>query len=225
VLLPLLLVWSVGLAVLAMAASSDDSSSLFLDPAYANGGSWNVGFVSQLGVLAWTTAAVSAGWAAWIARAAGRAGAVTFLARGALVSIVLLVDDLFGVHSLLPEMTGSPKIAGYLIPAIALGSWLLAHTRDILRTRYQLLTAALAGIAVSLLVDLRFGSSSTNLATLVEDSPKFLGILAWAAYFVCTTIDIGRSAMRQIQVPSGRWDQTSAQANPEQPTVAATSTS
>ena len=66
---------------------------------------------------------------------------------------------------------------------------------DIGRTRWQVLVAALGANAMSIAVDAFIHPNGFDRALLLEDGAKFLGILAWATYFVVTARDISRSAM------------------------------
>ena len=193
---PLIVVWGFGIVVLAASLAHGNVRELFLDPAYANGGPWWTGLVSQLGVLGWTTAAVSAAWAGWIARHTGRRSAARFLGRGALASLVLMVDDLVGVHSMFWALGPLGKPFGLALVLSPVGAWLWVFRTDIRRTRWVLLVGAFAGNALSVVADTLGNGSVSNEAALFEDGPKFLGILAWATYFIASTYDIARSALR-----------------------------
>jgi hypothetical protein len=195
-LIPLLVVWAMGCAVLAMVATRRDVGELLLDPTWVGGAAWYAGIVSQFGAVAWCVAATSAAWSSWVASFGGRLEAVVFLRRGSLVTLVLLSDDLFGFHSGVLEQIGLPKVVGEMLVLGPLVLWLMAHLRDIVRTRWQLLVASLTAQAVSFLVDFFVNPGRHDFAVLFEDGPKFLGILAWSTYFVVTARDIARSVMR-----------------------------
>lgn len=193
VLLPLVTVWGVGFGILAAVGIRGNVGELLLDPSYLNGGRWYVGVVSQLGVLTWAVAVCSTLWSSWIARVTKRRDAELFLRRAAIVSAILLVDDLFGIHSLVEGPGKAIAQAAIVLPAAV---WLVVHRHDIVRTRFQLLLAALLGLGGSVLVDVFFKPNSVEISGLVEDGAKFLGVLAWATYFVMTTKDIASSAIR-----------------------------
>ncbi len=195
-LVPLLVVWAAGCAVLAMVAVRSDVGELLLDPTWVGGAAWYAGIVSQFGAVAWCVAATSAAWSSWVASFGGRVDAAVFLRRGAVVTVVLLSDDLFGLHSGVLRQIGLPKVAGELLVLGPLLLWLTAHVRDLVRTRWQLLAASLSAQAMSFLVDLSVNPGRHDFAVLFEDGPKFLGILAWSTYFVVTARDIARSVMR-----------------------------
>ena len=66
---PLVGVWLAGLVVLGgtLGTTSFDDKDVLLDPAHLAGLPWYTGLISNLGVLAWTLAAVAAAAAAHIA--------------------------------------------------------------------------------------------------------------------------------------------------------------
>jgi hypothetical protein len=195
-IVPLLCVWACGLLVLGASAAHGNVRELFLDPAYANGGAWWTGLISQLGILGWTSAAASAAWAAWIARHTGRMSAARFLSRGVVASIVLLVDDLIGVHSMFWALGPLGKPFGLALVLSPVAAWFWVYRSDIRRTRWVLLAGAFVANALSVVADTLGRGSVSDQAALFEDGPKFLGILAWATYFIASTYDIARSALR-----------------------------
>lgn len=203
--IPLAATWTFGIVALTVAATQDvvPVEQLFLDPAAVNGAPWYTGLLSNAGILAWTVAAVSAGGGAWVALRAGRPSAFTFLGTGALVTSVLLLDDLLQAHAvLLPSIGVNPTVAQFLIVAPA-PLWIWLHRQEVVRSRWMLLAAAFAGFGASLVVD--FGAPGATSSILVEDGGKFLGVLAWAQYFVLTAGDIGRSV---INAALGRGDRS-----------------
>ncbi len=201
IVVPLGLVWSFGLAVIAVASTSHNPERLFFDPAYSSGdGKWYVGVVSQLGILGWSVAALSAAWSAWFARHVGRPGAARFLGRGAVVTAILLFDDLFATHAVVSTVLSLPKPLVQVVVVGPTGLWIVRHRADVLRTRWPLLLAAVAALSASIVVERLTGNSMGSRATLAEDGPKFLGILAWAAYFALTSLDIARSVLAQTHV-------------------------
>ena len=194
-ILPLLSVWGCGLLVLGASAAHGNVRQLFLDPSYANGAPWWTGLISQLGILGWTSAVASASWAAWIARHTGRTNAARFLFRGAIASTVLLVDDLLGVHSMFWTLGLMGKPFGLALVLSPVAAWFWVYRTDIRRTRWVLLAGAFLANALSVVADTLAHGSLSDRSALLEDGPKFLGILAWAAYFIASTYDIARSAL------------------------------
>ncbi len=196
-LAPLGVLWAVGLTLLLIARvqTATPLQNLFLDPAYITGAPWYTGALSNLGILVWTSAVVFAGAGSWVARRIGRANAARFLATGAIVTLILVLDDVFRLHaSPLKNLLGGSKTVAQLVivaPAIV---WVVAFFSDIQRTRSALLFAALVSLGGSAIVDFGVGLSGDAML-LVEDGMKFLGILAWTQYFAITSRDIASSAI------------------------------
>ena len=199
VLVPLMGVWIVGVLVLVVVAGHDESGQLLVDPAYASGGRWYFGFVSNLGILAWAVATVAAASSSWLTRIDGRPRASVFLRNAAIVSGILLLDDLFTFHATLAPKVFIPKNVAQLALAIMVVVWLLKDWSEIRRTRFVVLVAGLVANVVSLAVDVIVDPTMAEKALVFEDGPKFLGILAWATYFVLTSCDISRSVVSSWQ--------------------------
>jgi len=196
VILPIFVVWSVGFVLLIFVGTRDESTSsaMLLDPTFTPGLSWYSGLVSNLGVLAWTTAVVAAAAGAWICRLGARPNAGRFLRHGAVLGAVLLFDDLFQFHAIaVPSWLGVEKIVPLTFLAAGGVAWIASHRREILRTHVHLLGAALVGMGLSVAIDTVIGPVPGETGLLFEDGAKFLGALAWATYFVITTRDICRS--------------------------------
>ncbi|NNC79782.1 MAG: hypothetical protein HKN94_06465 [Acidimicrobiales bacterium] len=198
-LMPLIAVWGLGALTIAaiLATYSLDDTQLLLDPTSVAGLPWYTGLVSNLGVLAWTLGTVAAAGAAHVAHLAGRDAAASFLRQGALLAALLTLDDLFRLHSsALPKLFGVPKLVVLAVYALLGVAWVVVHHREILRTRWVVLVGAVAPIGLSVLFDL-LGTGSGNWI-VIEDTAKFLGVLAWASYFVLTARDIASSVIREL---------------------------
>lgn len=203
-LLPLAIVWAVAIAVVTVAGlqRSVPVSELFLDPASVAGVPWWTGLLSQLGLLGWTIAAAAAGGGAWLAGRLGRHTAAVFLGSGALLTALLLADDLLQVHAVLLPGIGIDKPLSQLLIVAPAPVWALTQHREILRTRWLVFVAAILGFAVSTGVDMWWAPTAGDTGrTLVEDGAKFLGICAWAQYFTMTTADIARSVLAEVLDP------------------------
>lgn len=200
-LLPLAGLWLVGLAVIGvlLAQRQVPYEELLLDPNTVNSIPWYTGLVSNLGILGWTTATATGFFGAWVAAFGGRPGAAGMLWRGALLSTTLLLDDLFQLHVAVGPL-GVPKVAVYLAYLVGAGAWIVTQHREIRRTRAELLIAAGLAFGVSILVDQTGGALPVlgqQGALVVEDASKFLGVLAWAEYFVLTSGDIVTSIVKR----------------------------
>ena len=195
-LTPLLGVWFVGFTIIAIAAIQTriPRTSLFLDPTALSNLPWYVGLLSNLGVLAWTVAAASALGGAWVAQQTRRPSAARFLGWGGLAATLLLLDDLFLLHSsAIPKTLGVSKVVGLAVVIAPTLIWLARFPHEIVRTRWLILTCALSCFAFSVASDQALLPGPSSL--LLEDGSKLLGVLAWMVYFVITTHDIARSTI------------------------------
>ncbi len=200
VLGPLAAAWSCGAAALLALLGNGPSSDarLLLDPAAVAGLPWYTGLISNLGVILWAVATVSAMSAARIARLGNRHGAAAYLTQGGGLSVLLLFDDLFQLHSaVLPELIGTPKSFVLLVYLTALAGWMLTNVEQVRRTRWMLLAASALALAVSIVID-QFAPGQT-WSLIAEDSAKFLGIIAWALYFHLTGTDIAGSVVGSLR--------------------------
>lgn len=212
-LLPLALLWGAGATLLVGLISQNQVSydQLLLDPNSVNGVPWYTGLVSNLGVLGWTTATSVGFVGAWIADVGDRPGAVSMLRGGALLSAILLLDDLFQIHILVKPLLGVPKAGVYAAYLLLTGWWAISQLQEIRRTRALLLSAAGFAFFLSVVVDQTgtklFGLADST-ALLAEDAAKFLGVLAWAQYFVLTSTDVVRSILDELRSQIDRTTET-----------------
>ncbi len=195
---PLAALWLAGACLLGLliGKSSIPSEQLLLDPAHLQSRPWYLGLVSNLGVLGWTTATVAAAGGGWISRAGGRRGAADMLRAGALLSGLLLLDDLFQLHIVVADVVGTSKMAFYATYAVLAGAWIITNIAELHRARWPLLVAAIAALSTSAVTDQLMSGAGRGL--IAEDSAKFLGILAWALFFVLTTRDIADSVLTEL---------------------------
>ena len=146
------------------------------------------GVLSSLGVVLWgATAAISLFGGAILRPTSPSAG--RFLLCSGLLTFYLMLDDLFLVHEVLaPRYLGIAQNRCYLLLAAVTAAYVGSFRRVILATEYAAFGAALAFFAVSVVCDAilapwlkpRLGPWES----LLEDGAKFLGIVAWATYYV-----------------------------------------
>ncbi len=193
----LLPIWFAGTVVVAFVSTGDDEAvqTLMRDPADLLGGVWYTGLVTHLSVLCLAAAVVSAGWGAWCARLQGRTGAAGFLTWGALLGAYVATDEIFQLHAVVLPAAGLPKQMVVVLLGGGVAAWMARWQAEVRRTRWAILGAAACALGGSVLVDVvaPFETGRANL--LIEDGLKFLGMLAWATYFVATTADICRSLL------------------------------
>lgn len=202
-LAPLLLVWAVGVAglALAMLRAPDGRAELFLDPTATGQLPWWTGVYAEIGAVGWTVAAASAAFGWFVARVGGRPGAARFLRSGAALCGLYLVDAVVQLHARVLPRTGVPKQAWLVVFGIVTAWWVLASRDELRRTRWQVLLAGGVAMAVAVAIDVGLRPRD-GLGVLAEDSAKFLGILAVAAYFTFTTRDIVGSILARLR-PAG----------------------
>jgi hypothetical protein len=199
---PLVMIWAVAGSILLVAGLQTQVPIrvLLLDPSALGDLPWYSGILSNVGILAWTVAAASAGGGAWVASQTDRPSAARFLGTGAIVAGVLLLDDLLLLHSnLLPRTLGVPKAGAMLLIVLPAIGWLAVFAGEIMRTRWAILLGALSAFFVSVAADQVLHPSGST-ALLFEDGAKFLGVLAWSLYFVLTTHDIVKSTIQAAKV-------------------------
>lgn len=139
-----------------------------------------IGVVSNVGVLLWCATAVICLFSWSLLRQQGLHAEARFLLWAGLMTVVLLVDDLFMIHEYIApiHLHVSEKVV-LAIYACAAGAYLLSHRRLILAANYQLLAAAMVLFTASMLVDIANGRGWWGLA---EDGFKVLGIASWLGY-------------------------------------------
>lgn len=146
------------------------------------------GSVSSLGCFAWLIAGAIALFASQIVRNRGEAREANFLLAGSLLSLYSGFDDFFMIHEWL--------LAVYLgmdekYPFLALGISFFAYAywyRDIIRRMaWPFLAGAILLFIGSVGLDTLFewyGKVLDGWSWLVEDAPKFLGIILWAIFHI-----------------------------------------
>jgi hypothetical protein len=145
---------------------------------------WYMGSLFLVGVMIWIAAAVMCFFAAaLVAGRDGRAAAAPLLIAG-LLSAWLSFDDALRIHEdVFTDKLSLPKAGSYAVYAAAFGAWLWYFRDFILRTEWRLLAIACSFLGTSVVLDRVF---EDNQQHVVEDGTKFVGIVAWTAYFAHT---------------------------------------
>lgn len=188
-------VWFVGAVFLFLVGMQQFApvEDLLLDPSAVGGRPWYVGLVTSLGVLGWAAAVGGCAVTSFVARHAGRDSAADAFRTASFLWLLLLLDDLFLLHSsLFPQLFGVSKSAVLVAELILAVLWVVQFGREIIRTRWLLLIAAAGAFAWSLGVD-TVVAPLDGRGLLWEDGPKLLGIIALATWSVVTATDILRS--------------------------------
>jgi hypothetical protein len=155
-----------------------------------------IGVVSNVGVLLWCAATAICLFGFSLLRQRGLRVEARFLMWAGLMTLVLLIDDLFMIHEYIAPVHFRVNEKLVLISyACATGVYLLSHRRLILSANYLLLAAAMALFTASMLVDIADGRGWWRLA---EDGCKILGIASWLGYHA------GRARHWLVRAPDPR---------------------
>lgn len=143
------------------------------------------GWLGSFGVIGWAIAASVSAFAAALtaSRAASpQPGESRFLLASAGLSSLLMLDDLFLVHSTLaPEFLGVPKPLMIVALLMLASAWGLVFRRRLLHDPDLLLLGwAVLWYAIALLVD-AFGEV-VGWGGVREEAAKLVGILGWVTY-------------------------------------------
>lgn len=171
------------------------------DPAAITRSNPFFGFLSNIGVLFWCASAAICLFSATLlnARLAEDEGSLFLLSSG-LLSLLLLLDDLFLLHEqVFPEyfsIDQETTIAGYGAITIA---YLARFRRVILKTEYVFLALALGFFGLSQVADYLQDRVEIPWHRLFEEGFKLLGIVNWTGYFA-------RTSRRQVCPSTGQTE-------------------
>ena len=174
--------------------------NVLLHPAL-NGFPWYTGLLSNLAVVGWivaSTAGFLGGFVAWVGN---RKAASRMQIMGAVVTLLAAFDQLFQFHRIILGTDSFGGRALVLVTYIMLGSlWVIVNQKELARTRVIILGAAMSSLLMSATVDL-LGNEIVTSCALFVDGTTFLSAMAWAIWFVTTTMDISRSVVHSGVLP------------------------
>jgi hypothetical protein len=144
------------------------------------------GALSSIGILVWCATAAVTLFSGAITSKLGEKRQSSFLFCFGLLTLILLLDDLFMFHEeLVPRYLGVPDALTYAALAGLTAASLIGFRDVIWRSEYLLFVLALGFFSFSVAVDVSDGLHiGSDWMYLVEDGAKFLGIVSWAGYFV-----------------------------------------
>lgn len=190
--LPIVLLF-VGVGILSRVVD-DVSLAFFLRDIVATGQlPFFAGFVSQLNAILWSASLTICLFALFMIqrRKGGTAGPRRFLLHASILTVTLLLDDIFLFHEeIAPDylhISEKVVVVIYLIMGLV---FLFSNVQEILASEYLILMLALGMFAVSIFLDaLPMDDMDVRyfweqLALFLEDGFKFAGITTWLAYFV-----------------------------------------
>jgi hypothetical protein len=179
-------------------------SDLSRDPVAVAGGHAYYGFVSNVGVILWSfSAGIGLFTFVLLSRSPRVDGRMRgFVASGALLSFLLLSDDLLMLHErVYPKVFGINEKVTIALYGLMVIAYLFAFWREILRSRWVYLQLALLFFLVSVTTD-KLPESLLGAHHLVEDGAKFLGIVSWFGFQFAVCF----GAVRNASMPVGGFD-------------------
>ena len=142
------------------------------------------GFLSNFGLLVWgSTAAICLFESARLSGPWHWTSLKAFLRYAGLFTLLLTLDDWYLVHEEIFPYLHIPEKLMYAFYAATAPLFMAACWRVIARSDYWVLAVALGLLAVSIGID-QVEIDWFIWASLLEDLAKFVGICAWAVYFV-----------------------------------------
>lgn len=204
---PVVVLWIFAASFLAFLFLQDSIpyEVLLLDPNVAATTPWYAGLLWGFSLLGWATATVAATAAGWICRLASRNRAAAMLTRGAVLSAVLLADNLFQLGQRFAAVFGFPEVTFFVGCMMAFGLWAYIEREELQRTRVELVVTSIVALLSALLMRTIapsiFGIENQR-ALIAASAAEFLGVLAWAQYFLLTGTDIVRSIFINLRAKS-----------------------
>lgn len=158
------------------------------DPLAITDGHPFLGVVSNIGAILWSATVAICFFSYAILKTNKKSHDVLgFIMVGGLISLLLLLDDLFMLHEkICPKyLSGNEKIVFIFYGSLLL-LYLLKYRLNIIETDLIYLTLAVFFFGLSILVDLLLPESLLPWHHLFEDGPKFIGIVSWFGYHFTT---------------------------------------
>ena len=159
------------------------------DPIQILNGKPYVGILSSIGIIFWSMTAGVLLYSSKISALQKKPKRETyFLFFGGLLTILMLFDDLFLIHEVVfPEYVNIDEKIFYVFYGLSIIALVVYYHEIVLKTDYILLILAFCAFGSSVLTDIvdAMGIDVTQLYVF-EDGLKFLGIIAWFAYFTRT---------------------------------------
>lgn len=155
------------------------------DPTVILGGRPFTGVISNIGILFWCATSAVCFFSSTIRGKNRNAIASRFLMFSGLLTLLLLLDDLFVLHeTIFPIYFHIPEKAVYLGYLIITSMYFLKYRGLIVKTEYSLLFIACGFFGLSMIADIVLPQE--GLEYLVEDGFKLFGIVTWFMFFMRT---------------------------------------
>jgi hypothetical protein len=177
------------------------------DPATTTRSPFFLGFISNVGALAWTATATVFLFRHFLERTvAGPSAWSRFLLCSGLFVALLGLDDLFLIHDqVVPDYLSASQGAVVAAYAAAGCAYLGVFRHQIALTAYPVLFAAFALLAISVGLDQLQDRWSIYLPAsgFLEDAAKLLGVGTWLSYALhtCATLPVPRRSEHAAEAP------------------------
>lgn len=154
------------------------------DPTTVLNGPFYLGYYSNLGMLAWAAAATTALLGQYLLRRVGHIEPARLLLVASVITVAIMLDDLFLLHDAVYRELGIPQYAPFTAYGLAIAafSWRFRHQ---LGASLLLIFAAVSCLGLSAVVDTLFHLQPPYL---IEDGAKALGLALWALMIVRHTV-------------------------------------
>ena len=153
------------------------NEALTREPQAVLGGPAYVGALSNLGVLAFGVAAVSTALTATVVTGRER----VLFAAVAVVTTLMLLDDLYLLHDAVYPRLGIPETAVQAAYLLVIGAIVLRHRAELGPPGVLGVALTLGWWGLSVVLDSLLNNHALNGDQLAEDGAKFVGIVVWAA--------------------------------------------
>ena len=151
------------------------------------------GAISNLGVLIWCATAAICGFAAVsLYVREGGSEKVEFMTFAALMTSVLVLDDLYLLHDHVLPAFGVPQLLVYAVYAGLALAYLWRCRAAILNSHYIVFLAAGGLLATSILID-QVLHNDAAWRIMLEDGAKLYGICLWAGFHVIAAAALCRT--------------------------------
>lgn len=184
--IPMLIV--VAMIVLVGLQLSIPMADLTRDPSATTGDSPFIGVLSNLGVLFWCASVAICLFSFALLQKTGNIGKFSsFFLFGGLISLILLLDDLFLFHeTVFPLYLRIPEKLVFLSYGLMILGYITRFRKLIMKTNVIFLIFAFGLFGLSIGIDLL----ELKISILFEDGSKLFGIVSWFGYFAITGFQV-----------------------------------
>lgn len=184
--IPMLIV--VAMMVLVGRQLSIPMDDLTRDPSATTGDNPFIGALSNLGVLFWCASVAICFFSFALLQKTGNIGRFSaFFLFGGLISLILLLDDLFLLHeTVFPLYLNIPEKLVFLSYGLMILGYVTRFRKLILTTDFIFLILAFGLFGLSIGIDLL----ELRISILFEDGSKLFGIVSWFGYFAITCFQV-----------------------------------